>query len=67
MKYASVKEEGKNENPGNALLFTRIHIPGCEQRHPAQTGLINRGVKQMTNLLIIEIYRTILINKDCWE
>lgn len=33
----------------------------------AQTGLINRGVKQMTNLLIIEIYRTILINKDCWE
>lgn len=49
MKYACVKEEEKSENPGNAFLFIRIHIPGYEQRHPAQTALINRVMKQMTN------------------
>lgn len=31
------------------FLFTVIHKPGYEQRHPAQTALINRIMKQMTN------------------
>lgn len=42
-------KRGKRENLGNAFLFTRIHILGYEQRRPAQTGLINRVTKQMTN------------------
>lgn len=39
----------KKENPGNAFSFHWIHISGYEQRHPAQTALINRIMKQMTN------------------
>lgn len=44
-----VSKNGKNENAGNALLFTRIHTTECEQKHPVQTALINKGMKQMTN------------------
>lgn len=31
------------------MLFTGTHALEHEQRHPARTALVNRGMKQMTN------------------
>lgn len=47
MPVSKIRE--KKENPGNIFLFTGIYMPEYEQRHPAQTGLINTVMKQMTN------------------